>query len=338
MEKKEVMKILITGANGFVGSNLCRHFLNKGWDVYGLVRRTSDLHFLKNLDLKLICGDLLYPEKIEIPDDIGYVIHSASLVSDTADVDMCHKNIYLLAVNLVRKILSLPRLPRRLVYISTALTLGFNGLNISEERPGESAQFFAYTRSKLKTEEYFLEQRIKNKLPVVILRPGDVYGPNDRTTCARLLRLCERGVPLIAGHGNWRFGFCYIDNLCQAVDLALLKEGIEGRAYSVSNNVLPTWRIFFSGLQKGLHKKQRIYVPVWFALSLAGLIENLNKIFPRYDPPLTRYRIKRITSDTTYDISRTIAELGYEPDNRTEHQIGEIVSWYLKERRDGYIK
>jgi len=332
------VKIFITGANGFVGSNLCRHFRAKGWDVYGLVRTTSDLHYLDGLGVKLVTGDLLRPEEIRIPDGIDYIVHAASIVSDWADDETCRKHIYQLAVHLVQKIRSLPRMPKRIVYISTAATLGFNALDISEERPGKSVEFLKYTRYKIKTEQLFLGEWKDHGLPIVILRPGDVYGPNDRTSCAKILRACERGVGLIVGHGNWRFGYCYVDNLCQAVERALLKEGIEGRAYTVTNGMLPTWRMFFSGLQKGLHKKQRLYQPVWFVFAIAASMEAVHKLLPRLEPSLNFYRIRRITTETTYDISRTVAELGYAPDDRWEAQVEAIVSWYLKDRRDGFIK
>jgi len=332
------MKIFITGANGFIGSNLCRHFLSQSWEVYGLVRRTSDLHFLNGLDVKLVTGDLLRPEEVRIPDGIDHIVHAASIVSDWADDETCRKHIYQLAVNLVQKIQSLPRMPKRIVYISTAVTLGFNALDISEERPGRSALFLDYTRYKVKTEQMFLDEWRRSGLPVVILRPADVYGPYDRTSCAKILRACEHGVGLIAGHGNRRFGFCYIDNLCQVVHLALFKEGIEGRAYTVTNGELPTWRTFFSGLQKGLNKKQRFYQPIWIVFAIAACMEAVHKLFPRYEASLNFYRIKRITTETTYDISRTISELGYAPDDRIDRQIEAIVAWYLKERRDGFIK
>lgn len=74
------MNILITGANGFIGSNLCRYFLKKSYSVYGLVRKTSDLHFLEDVNIKLIFGDLIEVEKIEFPKNLDFIIHSASCV------------------------------------------------------------------------------------------------------------------------------------------------------------------------------------------------------------------------------------------------------------------
>jgi nucleoside-diphosphate-sugar epimerase len=333
-----VRKLLITGANGFIGANLCRHFLAHGWDVHGLVRRTSDIHSLEGLDVKLIYGELQYPETFRIPADIDHIIHSASIVSDRADDETCRRNIYLLAVNLARKIEEMPRPLRRLAHISTALTLGFDATDISEEKPGKPALFFAYARYMLQVEHLFLDMWKTRGLPIVILRPGDVFGPHDRVSCVELLKACERGVPLIVGKGRHRFGYCYSGNLCQAAELALTKEGIEGRAYTVTNGSLPTWREFLKDMQRGVGRKQRVYVPVWLAFALAGIFKGVQKLRPSFVPRGTYYRIKRVTSETTYDISKTIADLGYRPDDRIDLQVREIVAWYLKEKEDGFIK
>jgi dihydroflavonol-4-reductase len=331
-------KTLVTGANGFIGSNLCRSLLAKGYDVHGLVRRTADLHFLEGLPVKIIIGDLSHPQGFSFPRDTAYVVHAASIVSDLASDRECDTGIYDLTVNLVRRARDLGAKLKRFVYISTTLILGYLGRNLSEERPGKSADFMPYVRAKKRTEAYLMEKSRHDHLPVVILRPGDTYGPNDRTACDKILRGAERGVPIIVGSGKHQFAFCYIDNLCQAVQLVLDNDRAVGRAYTVTNGVLPTWREFFLGFQKGLGKRQRLYVPVWLAKVIAGSQELRWKIFPKFQPELTRYRIRRITSETTYDISRTVAELGYRPDDDTEKQIRAIVEWYRGERKKGYIK
>ncbi len=331
------MKLFVTGANGFIGSSLCRYFLARGWEVHGLVRRTSNLYNLEGLPVHLHTGDLRDPASFAIPSGTTHVIHSASIVSDTADDAVCSENIHLLAVNLAVKLRALPQPPQRLLYISTALVLGYNGQDISEQRPGESAMFLPYTRFKVKAEEFLLQQWQNHGLPVVILRPGDVYGPYDRVSCIHLLRGCERKWPLIVGRGDCRFGFCYIDNLCQVARLALTQPGIEGRAYTVTNGALPTWGEFFSGLQRRLQIRQWLRVPVWGAYTLAAVLRGWQRIRPGFVPVVNYYRVRRITTETTYDISQTIADLGYRPDDGTERQIDEIVAWYLQEKEDGHI-
>jgi dihydroflavonol-4-reductase len=329
--------VFITGANGFIGSNLCRHFSAAGWEVHGLVRRTSDLHLLEGVDVRLVFGDLKDPASFDLPAGVPFVIHAASIVSDVADDETCRRNIFDLAVTLVGKVRAAAPPVRRIVFISTALTLGFGTSGICEERPGLSADFIPYTRYKILTERFLLDQNARSGLPVVILRPSDVIGPGDRTTCGRLMREGERGLPLIVGRGRCRFGFTFIGNLCRASELALLRDNIEGRSYTVTNGRLPTWGEFFRAVEAGFGKKQRLYVPAGPVFAVAWVMETVHKWRPSYEPALTYYRIKRITTETTYDISRTVAELGYVPDDDFERQVAETLAWYREERAHGHI-
>ena len=73
------------------------------------------------------------------------------------------------------------------------------------------------------------------------------------------------------------------------------------------------------------------------AYALAAVLRGVQRLFPRFVPEVNYYRIRRITTETTYDISQTIADLGYRPDDRTEQQIDEIVAWYLREKKNGHI-
>ena len=195
----------------------------------------------------------------------------------------------------------------------------------------------AYTRAKVMTEELLFDHHRRTGFPVVILRPADVFGPNDRTSSLRVLDAIERGWPAIAGSGDRIFGYCYVANLAAVCHLVCQMRGSDGAAYTVTNGQDVTWREFLGMFQAALDKKQRIYVPVAVAYAIALCMQVLHAVIPTFDALLTYYRISRVANNSSYDITKTIAELGYQPDRDIEAQARSIVAWYLKEKACGYV-
>ena len=330
-------RVLITGANGFVGSNLCKYFLERSYEVYGLVRESSNLHFLENLPVRLVRGDLASPESIQLPDRIDYVIHNASVATEQASKPTALLNIYEATVNLVRVLRERGIVPRRFIFISTTLVLGYKGANISEANPGSVKKSFWYIRAKEMSEEFLREQLRENGFPAIILRPSDVYGPNDRTMSMLVLHGIEKRVPPIVGHGNWIFSFCFVENLCLACLLACRMKGENGKAYTVANGTDTTWRQFFTIFLQRLGRRQRMYTPVSLAYVAAFFLQLLHALVPAFEAKLTFYRIHRITTNSSYDISETVRVLDYHPDEDTERQVNSIVDWYLAEKAAGAL-
>ncbi|MGA2765696.1 MAG: NAD-dependent epimerase/dehydratase family protein [Spirochaetia bacterium] len=331
-------RVLITGANGFIGSNLCSYFLEHSYEVYGLVRKSSDLHFLEGIPVKLIRGDLAKEKDIPLPSSIDYVIHAASLVLDDAPMAAARQNILDSTVNLVRSLESSQVHLKRFIYISTGLVLGYRSMHISEDNPGQPARgILGYTSAK-KMAELFLMERFRHEgLPVLILRPTDVFGPNDRTSSLKILDSIDSGWPTLAGTGNRILSFCYVGNLAKACHLACQMRGRDGCAYTVANGQDVTWRQLMGYFQLRLGRPQRIFVPVVVAYGLAIFMQALHALVPTFEALLTWYRVSKLGRDTSYDISRTIDELGYQPDQDLQRQLESIFEWYAREKASGYV-
>jgi 2-alkyl-3-oxoalkanoate reductase len=325
--------VLITGANGYIGSHLCDAFVERGFDVHGLVRRTSDLAFLQGSPVHLVSGDLTEIDAIDFPTGIDIIVHAAALADENASLAKSRRHIFEATRALAEKAARLyPRLSR-FIYISSALTLGYCADGITEEKPGHPTNYLPYVRMKKKAEQLLKDLHRESGFPVVILRPGDVYGPRDRTSCLRMLDAADKGTPLIVGRGLSRFGLCSPVNLTRAALAAAERSVAVGKAYTVINGVSPTWRELFSAFQAGVGRRQRIYVPVTPVMAAALLLELAHRIVPAINPPINYYRIRRITSQTGYDISKTLADLGYESDDDFAAQFKAIIDWYNGKRK-----
>ena len=336
------MKICVTGGAGFIGSHVAEAYLSAGADVVVVDDLSSGSRenvpagaTLVELDIRDRKGVMrLFEEK-----RFSIVNHHAAQMSVTESVRDPLFDAQVNVVGLVNLLdASVKTEARKFIFISSALVLGYRKLNICEENPGESACHLPYVRSKKKTEEKLLSMHSRDGLPVVILRPADVFGPNDRVTCIHILKGIEGGVPVIVGGGKWIFPFCYVDNLCQAIYLACNSTNSEGQTYTVTNGSDVTWKEFLSFFQKKLNKKQWIYIPAFLPHMVAFGMKIIKAIIPNYKPSLTDYRAKRVTSHTNYDISKTIKELNYVPENDMDKQFCKIVDWYLAEKAAGHIR
>jgi nucleoside-diphosphate-sugar epimerase len=327
--------VLVTGANGFIGSHLCDAFLAAGWDVCGLVRPSADLRFLGDRRVRLVRGDLTSLDTIEFPPALDVIVHAAALVSDNATAEQARTHVLGITAGLAEEARRRYAGLRRFIYISSALVLGYCADDIAENAPGRPASYVPYNRMKMRAEEHLLSLYRREGLPVVILRPGDVYGPRDRTSCEQMMQAAEKGVPLRVGSGKRHFGLCSPSNLCQAALAAAVRPAVVGKAYTVANAVSPTWREFFDALQKGVGKPQRVYVPVSLLMAAAFIVEIARWLAPALRPSINWYRIRRITSQTTYSISKTVQDLGYTPDNDYPALFESIVEWYRQEKARG---
>jgi len=326
-------RVLITGANGFIGSNLCRYFLGHSYEVIALVRRTSDLHFLDGLPLSFVYADLAEPGPLELPRDLDYVIHAAALASESPTKAEAMRAIRDTTAHLLELLARSGSALRRFVYISTALVLGHRAPGISEEHPGRRARgILPYVKAKQAAEAVVREHVRDLGLPAVILRPTDVYGPFDRTTSVRILEAIEDGWPAIAGTGSHVLSFCWVGNLAAACHLACQMKGRNGAAYTVANGVDVSWRELMGYFQKRLGKPQRIFVPVAAAYAIALALQLVHAAVPSFRPTLSLYPVSKVGRDTSYDISRTRDELGLRPEHDLEGQLDAVVRWYLQEK------
>ncbi len=222
---------LVTGANGFVGSHICEALLKSGFAVKALVRKTSDLKNLKNIEVDLVYGDLTdYDSLPGAVEGVDFVINNGGLTKaiDKYDFEAVNtlgtKNILKAALNTKNSI-------KRFIQISSSAACGPSDSKEPVNEDNIPKPVSAYGRSKLGGENAVLE--FKNEFPVTVLRPSAVYGPRDKEMLSFFKAVKFRLKPTF-GTGECYINFTYVKDLAEAVAQALKKNAKAGEIYFVA--------------------------------------------------------------------------------------------------------
>ena len=203
-----VKRVLVTGANGFTGSYLCRRLVQRGDHVRALVRPTVKLTALEGLDVELIRGDLADPSlPAGILQGIDVVYNVAAVYRKDGVPEQ-----YFFRVNadgaerLLRAALQAG--VRRFVHLSTVGVLGdVRTVPASEASPYNPSDY--YQRSKAEGERRALAFFAERGLPGVVIRPTAIYGPGD-TRFLKLFRGIDKGLFWMLGSGEVFYHLIYV--------------------------------------------------------------------------------------------------------------------------------
>lgn len=266
------MKILLTGATGFVGSHTAAELCRRGHEVHALVRqpvtgRNAKVEFLKNLGVHFIEGDLasLGTEQDCWP-NFDVVIHVAGLIKAKRTNEFYSVNVEGTRL-LLEKIKGQPL--KKFIFISSIAARGPNKDRQDNQGIGPVCH---YGRSKLIAEGVVLKYR--SYFPVVLVRPPVVYGPGDRETLS-LFKMFKKGFFPVMGREKRRISFVYVVDL--AGGLASMaeqdfssagpfypEEGVNGHNW---DKVLGTAEVLFK------KKIREVAIPLWIGKCLAGVSE-----------------------------------------------------------------
>ena len=325
------MKILVTGASGFIGSFIVEEALNRGFETWAAVRRSSSRKYLQDNRTHFVELNLSSKEQLveQLRDhNFDYVVHAAGVTKclDKADFQRINTEG---TKNLVDALLEVKMPLKRFVFVSSLSIFGA----IKEQQPYEEIRETdtpqpntAYGRSKLAAEQYL--ESLGTRVPYIILRPTGVYGPREKDYFIM--------AKSIKGHSDFAVGFkrqditfVYVRDVVQAIFLALEK-GQTGRKYFLSDgNVYQS--VTFSNL---IHEELgrpwwiRITAPVWVLRIVTFFGEYIGRMTGKVTALNNdKYNILR-QRNWRCDIQPAIDELGYQPQYDLQRGVKETIKWY----------
>ena len=336
-------KILITGASGFIGSFIVEEALNKGFETWAAIRKSSSKAFLKDERIHFIELNLSSEEQLHEQlknHQFDYVVHAAGVTKCLHQEDFFRINTEG-TKNLVRTLLDLQMPLKRFVYISSLSIMGA----IREEQPyreirerDKAQPNTAYGKSKLEAEQWLdatnrqLIEKGQAPFPYIILRPTGVYGPRERDYFM-MFKSIQAHTDFAVGYKQQDITFVYVTDVVQAVFLALEK-GETGRRYFLSDGEVYQSSTFSNLIRKELGNPWwiRITAPLWLLRiitfcgdrigHLTGKITALNN---------DKYHIMK-QRNWRCDIMPARQELGYEPQVQLAEGVHRCVEWYKKNK------
>ena len=325
------MKILITGASGFIGSFIVEEALRRGFETWAAVRGSSKKDFLQDERIHFIELNLSSEEKLVEQlrgKDFDYVVHAAGVTKCLNKADFRRINTDG-TKNLVDALLEVKMPLKRFVFVSSLSIFGA----IREQQPyGEIRETdtpqpnTAYGRSKLAAEAYL--DSLGSRVPYIILRPTGVYGPREKDYFIM--------AKSIKGHSDFAVGykrqditFVYVKDVVQAVFLAL-DHGDNGRKYFLSDGQVYQSTTFSDLIHEELGRPWwiRITAPVWVLRVVTFFGEYIGRMTGKVTALNNdKYNILK-QRNWRCDIQPAIKELGYHPTYQLAEGVKETIKWY----------
>ena len=328
------MKILITGASGFIGSFIVEEALKKGFDTWAAVRKSSSKEYLKDERINFI--ELNLSSKAQLIEqlrdhDFDYVVHAAGVTKCLNKQDF-HRINTEGTKNLLDAILELKMPLKRFVFVSSLSIFGA----IKEQQPYDEIRETdtpqpntEYGRSKLAAEKYL--ESLGSRVPYIILRPTGVYGPREKDYYM-MAKTIKQHSDFAVGYKRQDITFVYVSDVVQAIFLALDK-GDNGRRYFLSDGEVYQSTTFSDLIHEELGRPWwiRITAPVWVLKIITFCGEYIGRMTGKVTALNNdKFNILR-QRNWRCDIQPAIDELGYKPTVKLAEGVRRSIKWYKEQ-------
>ena len=320
------MKILLTGATGFIGSHFLRS-LSTEHEVIALVRDIKKAAICQREDRRVIVGDLRDPDIFKlIPAGIELLCHAAGVLGRWGVRPETYRDVHINgADNLLKACVN--KKIGRIIYISSAGILGFG--MVDEQSPYNPKSIYEITKAE--AEKRILEFSKNHGIRLNILSPEFVYGEGNLHILG-LFKSIKQGKFFFVGKGDTLVHPTYIGDLIQALNLVIKSKTASDKYIIAGQRPLTVKEL--AGIIAGAIgvNPPRKSIPYPFAKAIALFFEFAAGLFD-FEPIFTQSRLDFFTKSKACCIKRAISELGYQP-IKLETGILKAVMWY---KENGYL-
>ncbi len=307
------MRVFVTGSTGFLGINLCKELIKRGYTVNALYRSGDKANHLKTGNIHLFKGDVTDIKSLEKAMlNCEYVFHLAAYAQVWAKNPGTFYDInYTGALNVLNVAAKVG--VKKIIVTSTAGVFGPSEHSIINEESKRQVDYFSLYESTKAEAEKLISERAAQGLNVVIVNPSRIYGPGLLSTSngvTRLIRLYIKGnFRILPGNGKSIGNYVYIEDVVIGHILAL-ENGKAGERYILGGENV-SYIDFFKTLSEVSAKKYSLFrFPVFLMLFVSNIMLIAAKLFG-IKPLITPGLVKKYNYNWEISSNKAQTELGY---------------------------
>jgi len=321
------LKVLVTGANGFLAGNIIIELLSRNYFVRGMLRKTAEMEF-EHTRFESFTGDISRKEEVsEAVRDCGVVIHSAAITDQSLTEYHAYEKINAGGTFNVLQACHVHKV-KKLIYVSTANTFGYG----SKEFPGSEDKTMRYpftssfyAASKAAAQDMLLNEHGKSETQITVVNPTFMIGGNDNKVSSNriILRAIAKNILIIPPGGK---NFIHVGDVAAGVCNAI-EQGKDGECYILANENL-SFREFYAKLS-GITGQRPFTITVpQFILLLTGVAGDMLR-YAGIRTSVSSVNMKIISLGNYYTGKKAVREINL-PQTPVESAIEDALSWFRK--------
>jgi nucleoside-diphosphate-sugar epimerase len=324
---------LVTGATGFIGSRLTERLIKEGVQVRALVRHPNKGQQLAKLGAEFVPGDITDPASLRpAVANCRLIFHTAAWVSELGGKE----EVWAVNVGGTHHVIDAALEAKhieRFVHLSSCAVYGsIQQHNIVEQTPTRLTGNL-YADSKVAAEEVVCKAYHDYKLPVVLARASQVYGPGSKQFTIRPVEVIKAGKMVLVDGGRHLCKPIYIDNLIDGLILCAQVDAAIGEAINFTDGAPLPWRDFFGAYGRMLgidHFPAAPYPLAWFI----AYLNEVKAALKGRKTGLNRSAVKALRSNNSFSNQKARTLLGWEPKIDLQEGMQRTEAWLQAE---GYL-